>query len=207
MALGDPYITADDLATYLGVAGGKDKPLMENAVAAASDLVTDHCQRDFNTTTTATARVYETRTHLVCDVDDFHTTTDLVVKTDTGDNGTYNQTWTITTDFVLEPRNGVEAALTGFPYRRVIAVGSYLFPENTGRARVQVTAKWGWAAIPDKVKQATRILAAELYRLKDAPLGIAAAGEFGPLRVREVPQVALLLKAYQHPVRTGPRVG
>jgi hypothetical protein len=66
---------------------------------------------------------------------------------------------------------------------------------------VQVTAQWGWAAVPDSVKQATKILAAEIFRLKDAPLGVAGFNDFGPVRVREVPQVSMLLKRYRHPSR------
>lgn len=206
MALGDPYITNEDLAAYLGISGTKDVPLLDNAVAAATQWVTDHCQRDFNQETAATARVYDPDNPYRADVDDFYTTTGLVIKTDTADSGSYDTTWA-STDYILRPHNGVEGGMTGFPYRQIISVESYTFPCRTGRPRLQVTAKWGWAAVPDAVKQATRILAAEVYRLKDAPLGIATANEFGPLRVREVPQVAMLLRKFQRPNRTGPLVG
>lgn len=202
MALSDPYITADDLVAYLAVQGTTDDDLITAACASASGWVTRHCGRDFNQTTTATARVYApTQLHRV-HVDDFHTTTDLVVKVDDADTGTYGTTWTITTDFVLEPFNGMENGRTGHPYRTVVAVGSRSFPSLSGRARVQVTAQWGWAAIPDEVVQATTILAAEVYRLKDAPLGVAGFNDFGPLRVREVPQVAMLLEQFVHPRRS-----
>ena len=205
MALGDPYISTEEAKLYLGINLTKDDPLVAAAVVAASGWVTEYCQRDFNTATAATARVYTPASSYRCHVDDFSTTVGLVVKTDTNDDGVYDKTWTAA-DYVLKPHNGIEGGESGFPYRTIIAVESPSFPCGTGRARVEVTAKWGWAAVPDKVKQATRILAAEVYRLKDAPLGIAGANDFGPLRVREVPQVAMMLSNFRHPALTGPLV-
>lgn len=203
MALGDPYIDSDDLADYLGVQGTADDDLLSAAIDSASGWVNRHCGRDFQQTTTATARVYSPDHPWRLHVDDFHTITDLVVKTDDADSGTYSTTWAAT-DYVLEPFNGIEHGSTGFPYRTIVAVEARRWPCHTGRPRVQVTAQWGWAAVPAEVKQATRILAAEIFRLKDAPLGVAGFNDFGPVRVREVPQVALLLERYRHAVRSGP---
>lgn len=203
MALGDNYITDDELIEYLGVTGTANDDLISAANAAASEWVTAYCARDFNKTTTASARVYVTDETGLLDVDDFHTVTDLLVKADDDNSGSYETTWTIDTDFVLEPFNGIEGGRTGYPYRQIAAVDR-VFPHPINRARIQVTAQWGWAAVPDSVKQATRILAAEIFRLKDAPLGVAGFNEFGPVRVREVPQVKMLLSPYQHPIRTAP---
>lgn len=203
MSLGDAYISGDDLADYLGVTGTANDDLLTAAVESATGLVNQHCgDRDFNQTTTASARVFRADDRLLLDVYDFHTVTGLVVKTDDDNDGTYETTWTITTDFVLEPFDGIENGHTGFPYRQIAAVNTLRWPCTGLRPRVQVTAQWGWTAVPDEVVQATRILAAEIFRLKDAPLGVAGFNEFGPIRVREVPQVALLLKDFQHPVRT-----
>lgn len=200
MALGDLYITDDDLIAYLGVQGTADDDLIGAANLAATELVVDHCGRDFNQTTTASARIYRADHPFRLHVDDFHTITDLVVKTDDNDDATYETTWA-TSDFVLEPFNGIEGGVTGFPYRTITAVESRRWPCSS-RATVEVTAQWGWAAVPDSVKQATKLLAAEIFRLKDAPLGVAGFNDFGPIRVREVPQVAMLLKRYRHPSRS-----
>lgn len=202
MALGDTYITDDELIEYLSIQGTVNDDLVAAANLAATESINLHCARDFNQTTTATARVYAPDEPCRVDVDDFHTVTDLVVKTDDDNTGTYETTWTITTDFVLEPFNGIENGRTGFPYRQIVAVDSLRFPRHLGRARLQVTAQWGWAAVPDAVKQANRILAAELFRVKDAPLGVAGINDFGVIRVHAVPQVAMLLRPYEHPVWT-----
>jgi hypothetical protein len=170
-----------------------------------SEWVNQHCQRQFNKTTTATARTYRSRDCGTVEVDDFHTTTDLVIKTDTTDDGTYDTTWT-SADYVLEPYGGVESGVTGFPYRTIRAVESLYFPERTFRPRVQVTAQWGWAAVPESVTLATKLVAAFLYNLKNSPLGVASFADNGLIRVRDVPQAAMLLEPYRNPAKTGPLV-
>jgi hypothetical protein len=200
MALGDPYVTAAELKTYLNITGATDDALVLQAVNSASRQIERYCGRQFNKTTSATARVYRTDRCDQVQVDDFHTTTGLVIKNDTADDGTYAETWS-SSDYVLEPFNGVEDGVTGFPYRKIVAVESTRF--YTGpRARVEVTAQWGWTAVPDVVKQATYILAAQIFGLKNATLGVAGFGEFGVVRVRDIPQVAALVDPLRHPAAT-----
>lgn len=205
MALGDPYITSTQLAAYLGVSDSYDDALMGSAVIAATEWVSKHCQRQFNKTTTATARTFVARDAYNCEVDDFHTITNLVIATDDSDTGTYGTTWS-STDYSLRPFNGIEAGMTGFPYRKIVAVESKYFPCPTGRARVQVTAQWGWNAVPESVTLATKIVAAFMFNLKDSPIGVASFGDSGLIRVRDVPQAVMLLAGYQHPGKTGPLV-
>jgi hypothetical protein len=177
---------------------------MTSACVAATEWVNQHCQRQFNKTTTATARTFVARDSYTVEVDDFHTITDLAVKTDPATDGTYATTLA-STDYVLEPLDGIEASMTGFPYRKVRAVGSTLFA-CSARPSVQVTAQWGWNAIPESVTLATKVVAAYLFNLKDSPLGVASFGESGLIRVRDVPQAAMLLANYCHPAATGPLV-
>lgn len=200
MALGDPYVSVPELKVYLNITGATDDALVTQAASSASRQIERYCGRQFNKTTTAAARVYRTERCDVVQVDDFHTTTDLVVKNDTADDGTYGETWS-SSDYVLEPFGGIEDGVSGFPYRKIVAVESTRFYVGP-RPRVQVTAQWGWAAVPDAVKQATYILAAQLFGLKNATLGVAGFGEFGVVRVRDIPQVAALVDPYRHPTAT-----
>jgi hypothetical protein len=65
------------------------------------------------------------------------------------------------------------------------------------RERVQVPGVWGWPSVPYAIREATLVLAAELYRMKDAPLGVVGMADFGVVRVRAHPTVARLAGPYQ----------
>jgi len=205
MALGDSYVSAAALKSFLGISDTTDDTLLTAAANAATERVNQFCQRQFNQTTTSSDRTYVPRDCWTVEVDDFHTTTGLVVATDTNDDGTYATTWT-SADYVLHPFDGIESGETGWPYRKIVAVEDLTFPARTGRPRVRVTAQWGWAEIPESVTLATKLIAALLFNLKDSPLGVASFGESGLIRVRDVPQAAMLLEKYQHPATTGPLV-
>lgn len=197
MALGDPYVTTAQLKTYLGISDTVDDTSIDDAVAAASRAIEKYCGRQFNKTTTASARVFYPRSCGVVTVDDFHTTTELVIKTDEGDDGTYEMTWDAA-DYQLEPLNGMVDGESGWPYWKVRAVEGRSFPLTGLRAPVQVTAQWGWNAVPAPVKQAAKVLAAETFKLAAAPFGVAGYGEFGPIRVRSNPMAAEMLNPYRH---------
>lgn len=112
------------------------------------------------------------------------TTTNLVVKTDDDGDGTFETTLTINTDFVLWPPNaGDETQVCWTELRTVNSAG---FPVlSNGRPGVQVTAKFGWSAVPDWAEQACVIQAVQLYKASTAPFGISTFGDVGGgLRVR-----------------------
>lgn len=206
MSIGDPYATTAELKTYLAINDSDDDTLLLAAVTTASDWVSRYCNRQFNQETAASARVFTPRDGCLVIVDDFYTTTGLIVATDTADDGTYATTWT-SSDYQLEPVNGTDAGVTGVPYYKIRAIGSLRFP-CVRRPAVKVTAKWGWTAVPASVKRATLILGGYLHNIKDSPLGVASFGDAGLIRVRDVPQVAMLLEHYVNPVASsgGPLV-
>ncbi|HEX6968106.1 MAG TPA: hypothetical protein VF174_04730 [Micromonosporaceae bacterium] len=196
MALGDPYATRDELKARMDITDTADDDRLDDALAAASREIEAWCDRQFNKATVASARVFRPLSRWTVLVDDFHTTTDLVVATDTGDDGTYATTWTAA-DYELEPVNGVVSGQSGWPYYRIRAVGSHEFPCGRRRHTVRVTAQWGWAAVPGPVKEACLIVAEELFKLGDAPFGVAGFGEFGPVRVRMNSRAQSLLAPYR----------
>ena len=67
------------------------------------------------------------------------------------------------------------------------------------RNRVSVTAKWGWANVPDEVKLATILKAVRLYRRKFSPDGAAGGFTLPVIKVttREDPDVAMLLEPFR----------
>lgn len=199
MALGDSYATLAELKTRLDINDTNDDTRLTEALSAASRGVEKFCGRQFNKVAVASSRVYYAQTRCWTNVDDFHTTTDLVVKTDEGNDGTYETTWS-TSDFQLVPLNGIVDGESGWPYSTIHAVGARYFPSASLRAPVQVTAQWGWNAVPAPVKEATLILAEDVFKLADTPFGAGGFGDFGRIRARENPHVVMLVGAYRNHV-------
>jgi hypothetical protein len=112
---------------------------------------------------------------------DISTTTGLVVKLDTGDNGGFATTVTISTQFVLTPPN---AADDGEPYTGIMLVDGDAFPQSSRRPGCQVTAKFGWASVPEAVQQACLIQSVLLFKATDAAMGGLSFGDGAFMRVR-----------------------
>ena len=196
MALGDPYATLPELKARLDIADSIDDTRLTDALANASREIETYAGRQFNDAGAATARVFPARTCALAVVDDFSTTTGLVVATDATGDGVFETTWTAA-DYELEPLNGVVGGVSGWPYYRISAAGTRAFPTGLRRAVVQVTARWGWTAVPAPVKDACLLIASESFKLGDAPFGVAGFGEFGPVRVRMNSRAQSLLSPYR----------
>lgn len=193
-------LTTAELARHLGIPDSADDDRLEVAAAAATSAIVRYCGRSFATTTSASAsaRTYRAKSPRLVITDDFWTTSALVVKVDETDAGTYGTTLTLNTDYIVEPLNGIEDGLT-VPYRKIRAT-SWQFSTCSTFPSVQVTAAWGWASVPDEVKQAARIQAARWFRRKDSPEGVLGGfQDFGAVRVpnRMDPDVTQLLKHYR----------
>lgn len=197
------YASLADLKSYLGITDTtQDSQLLDSLVTASRGI--EHiCGRRFYPDQAATARVFKPRDAFVADVDDFWTSTGLIVKVDTGDDATFATTLTAA-DYELQPFNGINDGEPGWPYFRIVYVTSRWPCNNQRDATVQVTAKWGWAAIPGPVKQACVYLAEETFKLKGSPFGVAASDQFGPIRMRDNPKVLSMLAPYRrYPVLVG----
>lgn len=209
MALGDAYATLAQLKGRLGIGSSdtRDDDRMTAALLAASRGMDKETNRQFNDAGSASARVYYPDDWAYVTVDDFSTTAGLSVQTDEGADGLYGLTWTAN-DYQLEPLNGIVDGETGWPYSTVRAVQSRYFPfwpqgivhRTSWRATVRVTARWGWATVPAPVTEATLIVAAEIFKLKDAPFGVAGFGEYGAVRVRQNPMACNMIMPYKRHV-------
>ena len=205
MAITNGYATLVQIKARLGITGSGEDTLLEEAVQSASREIDKHCHRRFYLDSSATARVYYPRSSCHATVDDISTTTGLVIKTDTAGDGTYATTW-VSADYELSPLNGVVDSESGWPYYMLKAIRSLRFtPQTTyGPAPLQVTAKWGWAAVPDPVYQACLIMATANYKLKDSAFGSVGIGELGIVTVRQTPAAMAKLVPYRlNPVLVG----
>jgi len=197
MAISNGYCTLADVKSALRITDAVDDSLIELSIEAASREIDGYCQRAFYST--SGTRVFNSTDSFVTETDDIISVTTLK----TSDDGvTYDTTWA-TSDFQLEPLNGVVAGLTQ-PYTRIRAVGDYLFPiwSVTGTysnfAGVQIVGVFGWASVPTAVKQATILLAMRQFKRYDSPLGVAGFGDIGVMRVGRVdPDVEALLMPFK----------
>lgn len=192
-------LTDANLKTHLSIAGTQHDAVVSAAVNAANQAVVQWCGRDFDKVADGaeTARVFRPNTGCYAAVDDFWSTTNLVVKTDDGDDGTYETTWA-STDYQLEPLNQRENGIT-VPYDTIVAVAGRSFPTCNRRPSLQVTAAWGWTAVPGAVFEAALIKAARLFHRKDSPQGVAGMDQFGAVRISksEDPDVVSLLAPFR----------
>jgi hypothetical protein len=188
MTLGASYATRAELQLRLASGATISSTLndrLDAALAVASRAIEKACGRQFNDAGSASARVYEPCTLYAVDVDDFSTTSGLVVKVDTNADGTYASTIAAAA-YDLRPLNGIVDGETGWPYYRICAVNS-VWPTSWQRAPIQVTAQWGWSAVPAGIKEGCLILAEEMFKLADSPFGTGGYSQFGIIRARENP--------------------
>ena len=201
MAITNGYTTLNEFKAYLFPSanyGSAEDAQMEGAIEAASRIIDNFTNRRFFLDASVSERVYYSDTPIRCTVDDFSTITGLIIKVDTGDNGTFDQTWA-STEYILEPLNATVGGVTDQPYNTIIATIPKLFPVTGRRPRIQVTAKWGWAAVPHSIEQACLIQASRLYRRAQTPEGFAAGEGFGAIRVSTLidPDVKMLISPFR----------
>lgn len=175
MTMTNAYLTVDELKDLQRDMLAATNTEYERAIEAASRTIDLYCGRHFWRDPTVTVRTYRPDEVDLLWTRDIATTTGLIVKTDADFDGTFETTWTIDTDFILEPFE----RMNGRPYERIAAVGSKLFPvaaryptstyvrRASRRPPVQVTAIYGWPAVPDEVAMACSIAAVDNLKAKD----------------------------------------
>lgn len=205
MAITNGYATLNELKGYLSISDSTDDTLLEDLIEAASRSIDRIANRRFYLDSSASARLYRAYSDIFVYVDDIGTTSGLVVAIDENGNGTYTKTLTLNTDFILDP---LTASSLNRPYTQLTMVSNTqmwpIFPgltQNGLRPGVQVTAKWGWPSIPNDINMACLILAADLYKRKDAPGGILGLGDLGAVRMSPIGRdVTAMVRAYRKEV-------
>lgn len=197
------YVELEDVKSFLRVQTGVHDPEVDRAVLAAHRDVDRYCGWQVadgfaQGEADASARVFAATNTLTLRLDTgFWTATDLVVKTDDDDDGTFETTWAAS-EFELHPANNTWGGVTGFPYFEVWSTGARSWPVGGNRAnRVQITAIWGWQECPPDVAEATLLRTAQLFARRDTRDGVQPLTGFragGRDRDWE-----LLLDDYRHP--------
>jgi hypothetical protein len=195
MAITNGYCTLAEVKAALRITDSVDDTLLENAIEGASRRIDGYCGRFFfQTTKTVTTNPYNE--YVVYFPQEVATTAGLVIKGDTNGDGTYATTYTLNSDFFLEP---MDAAILGRPYRKVTMRGGATFPLffRPAPPTIEITATFGWPAIPDDVREACVLLSMRQFARLNAALGVVGFADMA-ITVRSVdPDVRDLLNPYK----------
>jgi hypothetical protein len=185
------YVTLPELKAARKITADDNDTTLTQALTAACRQIDRRTGRTFGLDDTATARTYGVAGRTTVDglllVDDIGSVDGLVVEAGSG------STWTPVTGYDTGPDN---ALVRGEPITTLTkpAGGYWVGP------RVRITARWGWPAVPDDVRQAALLLANRLYGRKDSPGGVVGSAEWGAVRVSRLdPDVEILIGPYTLP--------
>ncbi len=201
--VGHFYTSVQELKSRLGIGDTADDFECNLAVQAAAAWVEQFCGRFF--WNESGVRTYRNESIYDMETDDLVSVSQLA--TDMDGDGVYETIWT-TNQYQLEVTEHIyNPAAKGepWPYTKIQALGvpggnylPYVWAWSR-QDRVQITGTFGWPQVPVLVRQASLQLAADYFKLKDAPFGVAGFGELGPVRVMENPQIAGMLRRYVRP--------
>lgn len=206
MSVTNGYTTTATLKSGYRIDDADDDEDIALAIEAASRAIDGACNRRFYLDSATSARTYiAPYTYAPGVVElrgkmwhDFDPSTAPTVKVDVDNDGTFETTWTAGTDYQLEPLTYAE--MESEPQNQLRLLGAqYLRASWQGRPNLQVTAKWGWPAVPVAIAKATAILAVDYWRAKDAPFGIGGTTDYGVFRIRDNPIVKSLIDPYRLP--------
>ena len=203
MAISNGYTTLATFQAYTGMTTvTADETInIEKAIESASRSIDRMTNRRFWADASATARQYRATDFYRLFVDDISSTTGLLVKTDTGGDGTYETTLTFNTDYILDPINAPQQER---PFTVVTMVGTTLFPSPINlRPGIQVTAKFGWynGTPPDDVEEACLILSTDLVKRASSVGGVLGLSELGAIRMSPLGRdVQAMVRPYRREV-------
>jgi hypothetical protein len=208
MAVTNGYLTVQEAQNYIGRQYADGSGILDDVITAVSRMIDRHCGRHFYTVTAT--RYFDTNEPDELELGPYN---DLVtittLKSDQDGDGAYEMTHAAGT-YQLTPVGATTRAPYAQPFTEIELLSSATsFPLGTATGReglIEVVGSWGWpTAVPIEVKQAARILCAEMAKVQDAPLGLVGSPEFGMSRVPGyMPRHARdLLAPFVHPLHVG----
>ena len=172
------YCTLAEVKTALRIplADTTDDAEIAIKITAASKRIDQDTGRKhgFGLDSVVSTRIYRPRHEELLSVDDIATTTGLIVAI--GKGSTFSTIDSSLYDFL--PENASSDGLAIEVLRRLVGAWPVW-----GLQKIQVTAKWGWPAVPPDIHNAAILLSARLQRRKDSPEGLRGFNDLGVVRV------------------------
>lgn len=194
------YLETADAKEWVGRFDDDDEPLFAAVLNAAERSIDRHCGQRFVLDATATARLFFTSCGYELDLGASSAvigdTAGMIVRTDDNDDGTAETLWA-GSDYYTLPLSGIGPdGRAGWPVNRLVAV-ERTFPIGGRRPGVQVTAKWGWAATPEPVLLAVRLLFAAWYQRRATVTGAGGFEGWFASAIRDDDTIADLLAPFR----------
>ena len=195
------YTTLAERKIYSGLSGSGQDTNLENAINGASMQIEAIPGRFFYQTSSE-SKFFTPVNVIFLEVPDISTPSGLVVQLDTTDDGSYDKTLTIDTDFYLKPIDaGNQVDGEEFAPITEIAILDTRSSERfdpTIVKNVKITAQFGYSAVPKSIKQATLIQGLRLFKRKDAPFNILGNEQTGQIELfnKVDPEERELIKGY-----------
>lgn len=196
------YAELAEVRGWLGLPNSYDDPELGYALASAESAIDTHCGYPFSKDTSATAKVFLPTNLRLLDIAaqsfTFWTTSGLVVKSDEDNDGVFEVTWAAA-DYQLEPLNGRGPGGVTWPYTALRAVGDRWWPvPSDGKASVEITAQWGWTAVPSNVRLATLMLTAAWHQRRNTMTGRGGFDGFFTSAISDDQSISDLLAPFRH---------
>lgn len=206
LALDQPrwYVGPEELKDRIGQTDSTTDSVLASVCLATSRWIDRYCGRHFFRTTDV--RTYQPTNIALLVTDDIVSVTSL--KVDVDGDGVFETTWTQGTNYQL--RVGWGQYNTGEynqlasgeqkPFTQVQVIGStnffpFIWP-FVHMDRVQISGVFGWPQVPPVVTQAALLIAADWFKMKDAPWGVAGISDLGIIRVQSNPWISEQLRPY-----------
>jgi len=192
MAWAPSYVTPTQLKAFAAISVSDHDAWLDLAIAAASRAVDQFCNRQFGLVDAPEERSYTAEWDrrqcrwVVWHDDVMAPVTGFSIETESG----------VIDAYALKPANAVAQ---GRPYTHTIVDPASTYTPTGARDEVTITARWGWASVPDAVQEATLLQANRLFKRHDAPFGVAGSPQLGSelrLLAKVDPDVAVVLTPY-----------
>lgn len=191
MTMINPYATLAQVKQRIGASwteAAQDADL-ELVIQGASRRIDTITGRTFYKSAADETRYYTPTLSCRIYTDDIVSVTSI----ETGADGVYSETWD-TGDYILSPSHG---GTLPYSWIEVVPWSARAFTCG-GRNSVKVTGIFGWAAVPDEIREAAILLSSRLWARRNSPFGVLGAGEFGqPIAISKTdPDIDGLLSGY-----------
>lgn len=194
MQLESVYASLAQFEAFIRDADTSDRDIKLLALDASSRAIDRATGRTFSLAGSATARYFTPfyRDHrYVISIDDTFDAAPTL-QYDSLNDGTWGEP---ITDFALHPLN---APGRGKPFTEIVLGRGVYAPLRSNS--VEVTAEWGWSAVPLTITTACLLQASRFFKRRDAPFGVAGNAELGSqmrLLAKVDPDVELMVNTYR----------